>query len=345
MNFTLPLSPDYVSHWGLWEAVREIIQNAKDESPLSTIELRDNMLIITSPTGRLTPQSLVLGVSTKRFDESKRGKFGEGYKLALLVLCRLLHKVTIHSGDEIWYARLEHDDTFDTKLLKVDIFPATHTEPGVKFVISDVSEGDFADIQGNIRADSVNIILDGEEEEGRLYVGGLFVAQVEGFKHGYSFLPGVVKLDRDRGMVDGFDLAYQTSALWSQRGGERAVELMKEEAPDVRYVEYHSTPSSALALSSLSYFHSTYGLRAVPVSSQDEIQRAAKAGLRWILVPEVLRNVLRTVKSWIIPNAKSTLELLEDFRNKHADRLSQPALKDLDEIIESLKPHEEPVSA
>lgn len=344
MKFTLPLSPDYVSHWGLWEAVREIVQNAMDESPLSTIELNDGKLIITSPTGRLTPQSLVLGVSSKRDDESKRGKFGEGYKLALLVLARLLHPVSIHTGDEIWFAKLEEDETFGTTLLTVHTVQSTHTEPGVKFVIDYVGESDFADIQGNIRSNSENQILDDPEEEGRLYVGGLFVAKVDGFKHGYSFLPGVVKLDRDRGMVDGFDLGYQTSALWTERGGKRAIELIEEEAPDVQYVEYHSTPTSALALSSLNYFHSAYGLHAIPVSTQDEIQRATKAGIKWVLVPAVLKNVLKTVKSWFIPQAKSALELLEDFRDKHYGKLSQAARKDLDDIIDSLTLQDEPVA-
>ena len=67
MKFTLPISPDYVAHWGLWEAVREIYQNALDESEAAiSYDEAAQVLFISSATGRLTPETLVLGTSSKR---------------------------------------------------------------------------------------------------------------------------------------------------------------------------------------------------------------------------------------------------------------------------------------
>jgi hypothetical protein len=103
-KYVLPLSPDYVSHWGLWEAVREIYQNALDEveaPSLAQIRFSDDALYISTPTGKLTPDTLVLGKTSKRNKSQSRGKFGEGYKLALLVLARLGHRVTIRTNDQV----------------------------------------------------------------------------------------------------------------------------------------------------------------------------------------------------------------------------------------------------
>src|SRR5258707_8510533 len=99
-KFTLPISPAYVAHWQLWEAVREIYQNALDEhthDPFceASINYTDGVLRIFTSKGTLSPESLVLGKTSKRDDPYQRGKFGEGYKLSLLVLARIGHDVEI----------------------------------------------------------------------------------------------------------------------------------------------------------------------------------------------------------------------------------------------------------
>lgn len=339
MKFTLPISPDYVAHWGLWEAVREIYQNALDQGEATISYDEDtHVLFVSSATGRLTPETLVLGNTSKRNDPKKRGKFGEGYKLALLVLARLGHQVAIHTDNEVWTPALEHDPTFNTVVLNI------HTQPiepskGVLFIIQDVLPEHYDTIQERIRPEpnEPDTILDDEGQAGRVFVGGLYVATVKDFQCGYTFRPGTIKLDRDRGMVDGFDLSYETSRLWTARGGGRAVELLKAEAPDVTYVEQHSNPTSQLTMHSVNCFHRTHGLNAIPVSSQDEIQRATTAGIKWVLVPAAMRNIIRLVKSWVIPTQKSPLTRLQDFRQLYLYHLPIDGRRELDEIIETME--------
>ncbi len=113
MKFTLPISDGYVASWGLWEAVREIWQNAmdaadEDPSCLVTLSHEEGVLRIETSIGSLDPSTLVLGSTSKKDRPGQRGKFGEGYKLALLVLARLGLPTLINTGDEVWSARLEY---------------------------------------------------------------------------------------------------------------------------------------------------------------------------------------------------------------------------------------------
>jgi hypothetical protein len=350
-KFTLPISPEYVAHWGLWEAIREIYQNALDEQThdptcIAKIEYEDDVaqgiLRITTSKGQLSPETLVLGKTSKRDDQDQRGKFGEGYKLALLVLCRLkTHGVEILSGSEKWTARLEHDETFNSTVL--NIYTEPHEEhKGVQFLVGGILPSDWKMIQKNIHASSkdskLSWILEEPQEKGRIYVGSLYVSTAKDFHCGYSFPPGIIKLDRDRGMVNGFDLSYETSRLWVDRKSNRALELLRTQAPDVRYIEAHASSEKPLVNHQYRYFVAKHGPAAVPVSSQDEIERATSAGMKWVLVPETVKTLLRKVKSWFIPSTKTPAERLRAFRESYSWNMDSTMLQELDEIIQSLDP-------
>ena len=344
MKFTLPISDGYVASWGLWEAVREIWQNAMDaadEDPNCAVVLsyEDEVLRIETSIGSLDPSTLVLGSTSKKDRPGQRGKFGEGYKLALLVLARLGLPTLINTGDEVWTARLEYDENFTCNVLNIYTGRALQRD-GVLFSIDGVTEEQWAQVQANMRlpADEGSVILEQPDQVGRIYVGGLYVTTVKDFKCGYSFKAGEISLDRDRGMVSGFDLAYKTSQMWTERGGARSAQLLKEEARDVAYVESHAAAASPISLSVLSSFHGFYGTQVVPVSSQEEIERATAAGVKWALVPEPVKNLLRLVKSWFIPTTKSPAELLRDFKKKYQWRMQNDMAHDLDEILNILEP-------
>jgi hypothetical protein len=349
MKFTLPISPDYVSHWGLWEAVRELYQNGLDEADSDKscefsvhYDAERFILDICTSKGTITPESLVLGNSTKRDDQAQRGKFGEGYKLALLVLARLGHTVYVRNGIEQWKPMLEYDETFKSMVLNIhtcEVFPGN--PEGVEFSILGVKPEQWAELQRNIRPNKIEQkILLGESEKGRIYVGGLYVTTAKAFHCGYAFRAGEIKLDRDRGMVSGFDLAWATSQAWIGVANKKVAELLEADAPDVEYVEQHARESSPVVAYYGSYFASKYGSAAVPVSSQEEIERATNAGMKWVLVPEKVKSLYRMVKSWFIPTTRSPLEQLQEFRSRHAWRMDSEMKRDLDEIINSMSPKE-----
>lgn len=257
--------------------------------------------------------------------------------MALLVLARLGFRVAVYNNDEYWLPKIEWDENFGSDVLNVYTEP-WNGESGVKFVIQDVLPENWETIAANIHViKNRNAILDESSEAGRIYVGGLFVQTAKGFKHGYTFTPSTIKLDRDRGMVDGFDLSYETSRLWTDEGDNRVVKLLEDEAPDVRYVESHADSVSPAATHTYRHFLSNYGSNAVPVTSQAEIEQANAAGIKWVLVKQPVKALLRMVRSWFIPSNKTPLERLKEFKSKHAWRLGNDGQADLDDIITSME--------
>lgn len=341
-KFTLAISPNYVQHWNLWEAVREIYQNALDEnsddpSCEASIERSGDAILIRTSKGKLDARSLVLGNGTKRDKKNLRGKYGEGYKLALLVLARIGHEVSVANGSDGWTPKIERDETFDSEVLNIYVENNLLSYVGVEFRIRGVNDAQWAEIQRNIRqTPDDNEILFDESEQGRVYVGGLYVTTVKGFRHGYSFKPETIRLDRDRGMVSNFDLSWETSKLWMNQTGDRVVELLESEAPDVQYVEEWAEEGSPLVRSQYNYFVGRYGYHAIPVSTQEEVERATAAGVKWVLVKQSVKTILRMVHSFFIPNARSPIEQLVEFREKHRYRMTNAMISDLDDIIANM---------
>ena len=81
-----PISPDYVKSWTPVRALCELIANALDEDPNARVSWAGGVLTIADDGPGIPEEGLVLGHSTKTADQI--GQFGEGKKLAALVLAR-----------------------------------------------------------------------------------------------------------------------------------------------------------------------------------------------------------------------------------------------------------------
>jgi hypothetical protein len=85
-TLTYPISPDYVKSWTPVRALCELIANALDEDPDARVSWANGVMIIADDGPGIPEEGLVLGHSTKTADQI--GQFGEGKKLAALVLAR-----------------------------------------------------------------------------------------------------------------------------------------------------------------------------------------------------------------------------------------------------------------
>ncbi|GLZ00797.1 hypothetical protein [Actinoplanes sp. NBRC 103695] len=81
-----PISPEYVKSWTPVRALCELIANALDEDPGAHVGWADGVLTISDDGPGIPEEGLVLGYSTKT--DAQIGQFGEGKKLACLVLAR-----------------------------------------------------------------------------------------------------------------------------------------------------------------------------------------------------------------------------------------------------------------
>ena len=81
-NYEITISPNYVSNWGVKEAIREILQNAIDaetngyEKEINYDEASQT-LDVCSKNIELSAKDLILGCSSKTDQDDMIGKYGE----------------------------------------------------------------------------------------------------------------------------------------------------------------------------------------------------------------------------------------------------------------------------
>ncbi len=288
-TYDLSLCRNYVSHWGMKQAVRELIQNALDsDSPFVYSFIQEGEAFrfeLLSEHATLKPETLLLGATSKAENTDKIGSFGEGYKIALLVLTRLGYDVEIRNGSLHWRPRFRHSRTFNTEVLVIDETGLPERNKGLTFVVHGLSEGDVAEVRscclkmqdevGEVRrTPKGDILLD---RAGELYVGSLFVCTT-GLRHSYNIKPEFVRLERDRQTIDSWDLKCITRDMWFDTGEfDRVAKMIEAEVPDVEYAQYSSPEMVRDAVYRLFISKNPPGTLAV--KSQAELNEAIKKGL------------------------------------------------------------------
>jgi len=95
------------SEWGEWEAIRDIVQNALDETDVYQYGFDTEGLWISDKGKGVAVSDFLLGPAKLKPDYA-RGKFGEGMKIAALALVRMGYNVHIETvGRELWITFLE----------------------------------------------------------------------------------------------------------------------------------------------------------------------------------------------------------------------------------------------
>lgn len=211
-KYELSLSRNYVSNWSVQESIRELIQNAKDSDGEENIIVDKNNGIITiiNKNTSISSSTLLLGNTSKKDDLDKIGQFGEGYKLAILVLLREGKDILIKNGNKIWIPSFEYSNNFECETLCI-----TEKEGNGNDLIFEISgfkdieiinlENEFLGINGqvyNYIQTSYGEILTDSKYKGKIFVNGLPVYKDENFNYGYNFEARYVTLDRDRKSIN-----------------------------------------------------------------------------------------------------------------------------------------------
>lgn len=225
-NYEIPISPTYVHNWGIKEAIREILQNMIDGDRVgfkgyTKYNKETGTLSIINEGAKLKVSSLVLGCSDKQDNDEMIGHYGEGYKLALVVLLRNKKSVKIFNGDKLWVPTFKISNKFGVEVLNI----ATEPYEGNKdliFEVGGISETLYSNLKLNfpiidkdygkyIESENGWILLD-KRFCGKMFVEGLYVQTDENFKYGYNFKSSIVDLDRDRRAINYYELKKLTAA-------------------------------------------------------------------------------------------------------------------------------------
>lgn len=285
----LPLATDYVEDWGFWEGTREFLQNAEDADADCKVLIGNDSITILS-NGTLERETLLLGASGKRGDDSAIGQHGEGYKLAMLVLTRLGHQVQIMTDGDIWAASIVEHPQLGVDCLAVTIAHNVYVSTGqVNVTISQVSNENITELRENylplsiedrelIAENGGSQVLKFADGPKRVFVRGLYVCNLEStanYWFSYNFTPERISLDRDRQRVDSWSLRFHATQILVQAGkSELLAQMSEDEAEDIsgsvgHLVDNYGTKELKQEISEAAdkSFGSKYGEESVPINA------------------------------------------------------------------------------
>jgi len=287
--YELPLSKDYVRHWGVVEAVRELFQNALDSDSPFEYAIGTSSLHISSRFSKLEPKTLLLGTTSKADCKDKIGSFGEGYKIALLVLAREKRQVDIFNGELVWSPEFRYSKQYEDDILCIkETRNPQGRGKGLTFAVNDLSQSEIDQIISinmhmwdkigqTIETSYGRILVD---HPGKLYVNGLFVCDTE-MKYGYDIKPEFLKLERDRQTVSSFDLKWITKDMWFETElFDKIATMISEQYPDMEYANY-GTPE--LVKEACYQLFIKAHPNSVVASSQTELKQMVEKGMERVV--------------------------------------------------------------
>jgi len=267
--FELSLDPSYVKDWTAQDGIREILQNSIDQESIdetnkSFVKASNGCLIIENNNSVLKHSTLLLGGGDKANNKQLIGGFGEGYKIALLVLIRLGFKVHIanYGLGELWEPEISHSFAYGTDILKVICKPLKHgvdISKGVSVIVTK-QDHNFKEILTEVSLshrvykvisnNSVGQLLDSATESGRIYVGGLYITTAKQLFYGYNFKPGMLEIGRDRNITDTFNIKYKAAmnGLFKNIVPEYIDEFLtnlENKIEDLEYIDSYLIPELA----------------------------------------------------------------------------------------------------
>lgn len=311
-KYELSISADYVPSWGIVEGVREFFQNAIDEETRDSsnkMMLRydgeKETLTIGNKHSELDIKSLLFGNTTKNDQKEMIGNHGEGYKIATVVLLRNGKTVTFYNycRREIWRPRFVKSKKYDGMLVPTFFVETSAVwekvpEHSLLIEIGGITPEEYEQIKtANLHLQEYEKetsyygeILKEERHAGKVFVGGLYICDEPRLEIGVNFKPCFVRLERDRSMVNSFDIQWYASRMMEQI---KDAEMLKKSL--CSYSGYYITQECVpmdLKNEIAEDFINEFGAKAVPVSSQSDMEGMKKRGYKPVIVSEAKKKVI-----------------------------------------------------
>lgn len=366
--YELTLTPNYVSDWTFNDAIRELIQNGTDQEILDKsnkfsidYDYKSKTLRLTNEKSKLKINTLLLGRSSKSNNEDTVGQFGEGYKIAALVLNRLGKTFTIYNNErnEVWTSRFKNSEKWLEKILAfyVEKVPASNT--GLVIEVGNVTADEydglcetwigFYDGLEKIETTYGDILLD-EEMQNKIFVNGLAVECFADMQYGYDFKPKYIKLERDRKTCDSWNAGDITSKMIDEAMLNGKIEfdtikhMIEKNTDDVYHLDFNTHLGGVQEIQKrmIEQFDRQYTTPySIPVREQSDIDRVKAYGGNPVVVPYKVANLLKDETSKRIqelvtaPSGKS-LTLKERFQrwyDAYSSKLDNGARQELADLI------------
>jgi hypothetical protein len=220
----------------------------------------------------------------------------------MLALVRAGYPVLIQNGDETWKPVIEHSDKFNADVLKFKVTKGKDCNC-LRVKVKGISDAKWKEMKKlflfltppkqSIKTYDGTLLMD-KDLIGQIFVKGIFVDRDPDFTYGYD-LP-TAEIDRDRRMVDRWDLRYRTSKIVNAALNQKpemfkdVYDLLVSNKEEVGYLGNLITDESTAKLAEA--FNEEHGEDAVPVQNLSESKEIDHLGKKGIVVPEGLNKVL-----------------------------------------------------
>ena len=206
-KITYPISKNYVENWSFVDAGREILANAIDSSQnkeKAQIYYKDGYCVISDNGIGIDKKNFVIGNSQKQ--DSEIGMFGEGLKLASLVMAREDRDMSIETKGFTYYPMLEDNEEFNTEIFSIKFVENSKVEgTTIKFKSTqeevDSIKALFLEFKSGmdiLTYEDIEVILN---EKNNIYVKGLKSANINTM-FSYNVLDKNIVNTRDRNHIN-----------------------------------------------------------------------------------------------------------------------------------------------
>jgi len=311
MKIELSLAREYVPSWTISDAVRELYQNALDQetqNPLNTMfwnyDATTETLRVGNQHSTLSTNTLLLGATSKADDENTIGQFGEGYKIATLVLVRNGKRVTFYNygAREVWKPRF-----VKSRRLNADV---------LTFFID--KEAVWKSVPDNDLMIEINGITEQEWNE--------------------QIVPSNLRL------CDHKVLHSTSSKMWvGIPEAIELVQKGYADAANINSMNHiNNTSLMDMSNEACRRFFEEYGDNAVPITYQYEADNVP-AGYKAVIVPETYKAAIRSSSGYVEPQQQeddepTPVEKLRAWYKAYGDLIEDDnILNELRHIIEKLE--------
>lgn len=240
------ITKGFCFQWQKSKACMEYISNALDEGNFGfNVDYERGCLEVTNYDVKLDAKALMLGLSSKRDDTSKRGCFGSGLPQSIAALLDQDCVVTIYNNDVIWETSFSHCDGWGYEVLtfkeSVNLSPNTN----LTILVEGLSDKDLDEVKSRTLAlqdrevlfstEYGDVIAHGDDE-GEIFCGDMYVCENSAFKYSYNFAPKVLPLNQDRNSASQWEISKLTAKIWKRCPDK---ELLKEAIASKKEDCYH----------------------------------------------------------------------------------------------------------
>jgi hypothetical protein len=301
----------------MWEALRESVYQEYLDLFAGTWSItREEGLVVVEGFGRTFDlQSLILGVSDKRGDDTKRGEHGEGTKMGWMVFLRMGVKFDFFSGPYRFW--VEPIDVHGKKCMKVLWEEVDEVLDGARYEI--LYDGELYEDRIAIDKDYLFTDEDGRGilDKSGIFVKGIWVQKgrlVSDLEFGYNLIDQ--KLDLSRKMVNDWEARTEIGHIWEWVEDQPMIEGFLEAVIDGKGERHILLAPPEHADTWQAAWKAVTGESAVIRTSASSAKEAEWRGANPVDVGNTIANrldsVVTTDKQWVADRTQHEHVLIPD---------------------------------